>query len=109
MNYFLTLAVILLQLPALKAQDTTRYWKRSATTTLNFSQVSLTNWVGGGQSSVSFTGLINGFANYEKKKFSWTNSMDLGYGLVKIGTHSTFRKSDDKIILTTKAGHSLSK
>ncbi|MFL5729605.1 MAG: DUF3078 domain-containing protein [Cytophagaceae bacterium] len=108
MKYFLFLS-LLLAAPALQAQDTTRYWKRSATTTLNFSQVSLTNWVGGGQSSVSFTGLVNGFANYKKDRFSWMNSADLGYGLVKIGPHSSFRKSDDKIIFTTKTGYEIQK
>ncbi|HXA02105.1 MAG TPA: DUF3078 domain-containing protein [Cytophagaceae bacterium] len=109
MKYFLILSVFLSEFSDLIAQDTTRYWKRSVTTTLNFSQVSLTNWVGGGQSSVSLTGLVNGFANYSKKKFSWTNSIDLGYGLVKIGQHTAFRKSDDKIIFTTKAGHQMHK
>jgi hypothetical protein len=113
MKSFLLLIVSFLLLSSLHAQDTlyahdtTRYWKRSATTTLNFSQVSLSNWVGGGQSAVSFTGLINSFANYEKNKFSWMNSLDLGYGLVKIGQSSSFRKSDDKIIFTSKAGHEL--
>jgi hypothetical protein len=109
MKYFFLLSTLLSALPDLIAQDTTRYWKRSATTTVNFSQVSLTNWVGGGQSSVSLTALANGFANYQKNKFSWTNSIDLGYGLVKLGQHSSFRKSDDKIIYTTKVAHQLHK
>jgi hypothetical protein len=113
MNYLLFFLIFILQLTTLKAQDTgpdtVRYWNRGATTSLNFSQVSLTNWVGGGQSSVSLTALANGFANYEKGKFSWFNSADLGYGIVKLGQHSTFRKSDDKIILTSKAGHEFHK
>jgi hypothetical protein len=117
MKHYLFLAISLLPLSNIVAQDTIkksdgdtiRYWKRSATSTLNFSQVSLTNWVGGGQSSVSLTGLISSFANYNKGKFSWTNSLDLGYGLLRIGPGSAFRKSDDKIIFTTKAGHEFHK
>jgi hypothetical protein len=107
MKYLFLFPIFFSGITNIVAQDTTRYWKRSATTAINFSQVSLTNWVGGGQSSVSLTGLVNGFANYEKKKFSWTNSIDLGYGLVRLGQHAAFRKSDDKIIYTTKVGHQM--
>jgi hypothetical protein len=55
--------VILLILPfasfAEEVADTVKYWKRSGVFGANFSQVSLTNWAAGGQSSMSGVFLMN--------------------------------------------------
>lgn len=78
-------------------------WTFSGLTTLNFSQVALSNWAGGGVNSISATGLINLNANYAKNKDSWTNSLDLAYGLLKNKDADAF-KSDDRIELNSKYG-----
>lgn len=76
--------------------------------TLNLSQVSLNNWASGGQSSISSTGLGNGFINYKSGKISWDNTLDLAYGIIKEGK-SKLRKSDDKIDFSSKLGYQTSK
>ncbi len=83
-------------------QDTT-YWKRVGQTSLNFSQVSLSNWVGGGKSSVSGIWLFDYNAVYEKDRLQWDNSLKAGYGLMKEG-ESQVIKNEDKLELNSKLG-----
>jgi len=88
------------------AQETTladTLWKFSGTTSLNLSQLSLTNWAAGGDNSLSGNALINVSANYAKDKTSWENTLTLGFGLIKQGSDPT-RKSDDQIDLASKLG-----
>ena len=88
------------------AQTDTTYWKRGAKGAINFTQVSLKNWASGGENSVAFNTYLNLFANYSKAGKSWDNSLELGYGLVN-QSNSGVRKSDDKIIFSTKYGYQL--
>lgn len=85
------------------ASDSTKVWKTGGTASINFSQVSLSNWVAGGKSSASATFLFNAFANYEKDKVSWENALDLGYGFLKEEDKKQV-KSDDKIDFSSKVG-----
>lgn len=88
------------------AQDVTEadtLWKFSGTTSLNLSQLSLTNWAAGGDNSISGNALVNLSANYSKNKTSWENKLILGFGLIKQGDDPT-RKSDDQIDLASKFG-----
>lgn len=89
--------------------DSLRPWRRGFTPTVNFSQVSLSNWSGGGQNAMSVTALFSGFLNYEKGKWSWYNNLDLGYGLTKIGENQDWIKSEDKIIYVEKLSYRLGK
>lgn len=82
------------------ATDTT-YWRIGGTSSLTFSQVSLTNWAAGGQNSVAVNSNFSIFANRVKGRGKWENSMDLAYGLIKQG-NAGFSKSDDLINLVTK-------
>lgn len=86
------------------ATDTINIWNFGGTGTVNFSQVSLSNWAAGGQSSVSVLGIANVFANYEKGHNTWNNSLDLTYGTLKL-ENQRLRKSDDKLELNLKYGH----
>jgi hypothetical protein len=61
-------------------QDTT-YWTTSGQATLNFSQVSLSNWVSGGNSSVSGIGNFDFNAIYQKGRLQWDNTLKTGMGL----------------------------
>ena len=70
--------------------DSVKVWKTGGSASVNFSQVSLSNWVAGGKSSASGTFLVNLYGNYQKDKVSWENTLDLGYGLLK--------EEDNKII-----------
>jgi hypothetical protein len=91
------------------APDSISPWKAGFTPTINFSQVSLSNWSGGGQNAMSFTGLFSGFLNYQKNKWTWYNNLDLGYGLTRIGDNSDWIKSEDKIIYVEKLSYKLGK
>lgn len=95
---------------ALKTQnkDTTQGWKKGGVFSANFTQVSLTNWAAGGQSSVSLNGLLDLFANYKKGNSAWDNNLTLGYGETQLGGSDWF-KSDDRILLNSKYGKKASK
>ncbi|RDC64645.1 DUF3078 domain-containing protein [Adhaeribacter pallidiroseus] len=85
-----------------------RPWKFGGTGTLNFNQVSLSNWATGGQSSVSGLGLVTTTINYKDARSSWNNTYNFVYGLAKINKER-LKKSDDQIDLTSKYGRNISK
>ncbi len=99
----LTALFFILGLSAQEAKDTT-YWKRNGDFTLNFSQVSFSNWAAGGKNSVSGVALYNYAANYLKDRMAWDNSLNLGYGLLKEGSNDLI-KSEDKMEFNSKAGY----
>lgn len=111
----INLLIVLVCIPLLSMAQTetssnptdTTYWIIGGVSSMTFSQVSLTNWASGGDNSVSLNGYFNIFADYKKGRSLWENSLELGYGLIKQG-EETFRKTDDKINLTTKYGRKLS-
>jgi hypothetical protein len=89
--------------------DTT-YWNKGAVLNINFSQVDLTNWNGGGQSSISIGGLTNFNLNYAKGKNALDNRLDMAYGLLRQGDEDArFIKTDDNIILTSKYSRQIKK
>lgn len=90
---------------AAQTADTTKAWKKGGAITINFNQTVLTNWAAGGQNSIAANGLLNLFTNYKRKKTTWDNSAELGYGLLRSGIRGPLYKSDDKIDLTSKWGH----
>ncbi|PKV63620.1 DUF3078 domain-containing protein [Pontibacter ramchanderi] len=82
-------------------------WDFGGTGTVNFSQVSLSNWAAGGQSSLSALGILNLYGNYKKGKNTWNNTLDLTYGTVKL-QEQRLRKSDDRLELNLKYGRQAS-
>lgn len=88
--------------------DTNKLWKKGGLIGADFSQASYTNWAAGGVNSLSGVALFNIFANYKSAKTSWDNSLDLAYGVIKIGKNN-IQKSDDKIEFTSKFGQYASK
>ncbi len=82
----------------------TSYWTTGGVGSITFSQVSLSNWVAGGQNSVSINPSFRYFANRIKGRGKWENSLDLAYGWIKQGD-ADFSKSDDWINLVTKYGY----
>jgi hypothetical protein len=108
----LSFALIILftayQSVAQETADTTKIWKIDGNTSINFSQVSLTNWAEGGDGSFSGTFLFNINANKKKNKHYWDNNFALEYGLVKSESEG-LKKSVDRINLSSKYGYELSK
>lgn len=84
--------------------DSVKYWKKGGFASLQFNQVSLTNWAAGGENAISTTAFLNLFANYKKEKVVWDNSLDLGYGTLK-NEGKKPRKNEDKIDFLSKFGH----
>ncbi|MDX9790049.1 MAG: DUF3078 domain-containing protein [Candidatus Kapabacteria bacterium] len=80
------------------------YWKQGGISGMNFSNVGLTNWAGGGSDMISVTAFSSLFINFKSDEMSWDNSLDLGYGVVKQGNED-LRKSDDKLIFISKFGY----
>lgn len=99
----LTVAILAITLYGQDAEKSDTLWKYSGTTSLNLSQLSLTNWAAGGDNSLSGNGLINLSAIYATEKTEWENKLTLGFGLIKQGDDPT-RKSDDQIDLASKLG-----
>lgn len=83
--------------------DTLDGWKKGGVFGLNATQVSLSNWAAGGQSSLSVNSLVDLYANLKRGKSSWDNQLNLNYGLVKLGD-GEFVKSDDRIEFNSKYG-----
>ncbi len=118
MKYFIVLSIAFLTALSLQAQNNpdstivapadTSYWDKGAMININFSQVGLTNWAGGGNSSISVGALTNFKANYQRDKDAWDNRLDLAYGVLRQGDdNEPFIKTDDNIILTSKYSRKL--
>jgi hypothetical protein len=89
------------------SKDSTKLWDKGGNVNINATQVALSNWAGGGESSVSLQGLLGLYANYSKGKSAWDNSLDLAYGMIKTGQSNWF-KNDDRIELNSKYGYKAS-
>lgn len=87
---------------AQEAQDTS-YWKVTGQVSVNLSQISFSNWIGGGRNSVSGVGLFDMNAIYQKEKIQWDNILKTGYGLLKEEEDQVV-KTDDKLELNSKLG-----
>jgi len=109
-KYLLLLAVISFSF-VLRASnpldtDSLKQWSHSATTALNFSQVSFSNWSAGGESSISATGLLKCAIAYKDSTKIWDNNLDLAFGIIRQGDLGSIAKSDDRIELNSSYGWS---
>ncbi|MCD6068130.1 MAG: hypothetical protein K0S33_2956 [Bacteroidetes bacterium] len=84
--------------------DSLKNWKKGGVMTISGQQVSLTNWAAGGQSAISANGIVSLFATYVKGKNTWSNNLDMGYGLIRQGESKNWWKNDDRIQITSKYG-----
>lgn len=85
----------------------TSYWLKEISGGLNLNQASFSdNWQGGGVNSIAVGIYLNGRANYAKDKWTWDNTMDLAYGVVK-NKDEDGRKSTDRIYLDSKVGYEI--
>ncbi|MBK9760256.1 MAG: DUF3078 domain-containing protein [Flavobacteriales bacterium] len=101
--------------PLSAADSTGKEWTKGATFNINLTQVSLTNWVAGGNNSVGGIVLFNGFANRHKGKYVWDNSLVLAFGgQMQAPQGYSFAdgaptKTDDRIELNSKWGREIKK
>jgi hypothetical protein len=90
-------------LSAQSQSDTVKYWTNEINPSINFNQVSLTNWSAGGENSISGTTYFKGVFKYKKNKTAWDNLIDLGYGMTKQGDQKLY-KTEDKLNLASMIG-----
>ena len=82
------------------------YWKLHSETALILNQASLTNWVKGGESSISTAMDMTGYADYNNKqlKLSSNNFIRLKLGFLKSG-ENPIRKNIDLLETNSKFNH----
>ncbi|MBL0357473.1 MAG: DUF3078 domain-containing protein [Chitinophagaceae bacterium] len=85
-------------------------WKKSGSFILNVNQGSLSNWAGGGeQNTMGINAIFNYGINFRKGKSTWDNYFDLALGFQNATSFNRFRKTDDRIDITSKYGYQVSK
>jgi len=99
----------MLLLPAVAATDTTakdstkRAWKVTGESSLGFSQVALSNWSAGGESSYSLNALVNLNATRTWGRNIWQNTLNMGYGIQQMEHQGTKKLNDQLIIIPSTA------
>jgi len=89
-------------------QDSVKNWSLGGDATFSMSQIKLENWSAGGNSSITGSFMSHAFANYNKNKNSWTNSLFIGYGWSKQQNENNV-KTDDRLLFSSKYGYKASK
>ena len=82
-------------------------WVFSGNLAATVNQVTLTNWVAGGENTLSGEAAMLLDLRYQKDKQLWQNTLDLGYGITKQGKQTTI-KNLDKIDFSSQYGYKAS-
>lgn len=82
-------------------------WVFSGNLAATVNQVTLTNWVAGGENTLSGEAAMLLDLKYQKDKQLWQNTLDLGYGITKQGKQTTI-KNLDKIDFSSQYGYKAS-
>ena len=83
-------------------------WVKGGTFNLNFSETGYSNWATVTDNTVTVNSLLSLFAKYTKGKWAWENYGDFAYGQSRLSSIGAFRKSDDRINVTSKLGYGAS-
>lgn len=87
--------------------DSLSPWKKSFKAGLNLNQAAFSsNWKAGGVRTFGFNTLLNYKAEFKKDKNTWSNEIDLTYGMVN-NQGQGYRKTVDRVFLDTKYGRHL--
>lgn len=102
MKKLLTVCLLLIVGMVVNAQTADSVsWEKKGSLGFTFANVGLSNWAGGGQSSVSLGTIFNASANKTSANSSWKNQLDFALGGAQVGDQD-FRKTDDAIILISQ-------
>lgn len=82
-------------------------WNSGGSIAVNFNQVALSNWSGGGENTITIGGLVGLESDYDRGNRHWANDLELGYGVTKVGDLD-LRKSNDKITFVSKFDYNAS-
>ena len=86
----------------------TSYWQGAGSGSVNFSQVSLSNWSAGGDGSLAFNLMFDYKLDYKKEKHLWQNYLELAYGMSKTVKEES-KKTNDKIYFSSLYGYLIAK
>jgi len=88
------------------ARVRSHYWKVRSESSFVFNQTGLTNWVRGGENSLSLSSDLTGYADYNNKSINLSsyNFIRLKYGLLKTGD-DPMRKNMDLLETNSKVNH----
>lgn len=105
----LVVMMLLVSLFAVAQEDTTatKKWKKGGDFSLNLNQITFSNWAAGGDNSMSAVAFLNYGIDYANGKHSWKNKFIVGYGMQYI--KEDYKKTEDKIDLSSMYGYSVSK
>jgi hypothetical protein len=78
-----------------KTDQPTSNWKKTGNISLLLNQSSFSNWISGGDNTISGNVGINYDFNYSKENTTWDNKIILAYGLNNVKGNGT-RKTDDR-------------
>lgn len=104
LSLIITAILLAISLHAQDSAEADTLWKFNGVTSLNLSQLSLTNWAAGGDNSISGNVLLQLSADYDDGKLNWDNDLKLGFGMIRQGDDPA-RKSDDQIDFSSKFGY----
>lgn len=82
--------------PAEEEKELPDGWNKTLAAGLNLTQVSLHNWTQGGENTLAWTFLTNGFFAYKQPDWIWKNVLKITYGRTKLGD-AEFEKTQDEL------------
>ena len=97
-----------LRAPIVGAGDSV-YHKHETLVNVQFSQVQLSQWAAGGQSSASLIAKVDQFWEYDGLKFGWDTEVHGAFGLLHRPDEGILLKTDDRIELASKLGYRFDK
>ena len=83
------------------------YYKHETLINVQFSQVQLSQWAAGGQSSASLIAKLDQFWEYDGRRFGWDTEIHGAFGLLHRPDENIILKTDDRIEVATKVGYRL--
>ena len=95
-----------LRAPIVGDADTV-YHKHETLINVQFSQVQLSQWAAGGQSSASLIAKLDQFWEYDGTTFGWDTELHAAFGLLHRPDENIILKTDDRIELASKLGYRL--
>ena len=84
----------------------TSYWAKGFKGIFTFNQTSFSNWQAGGDNAVALNSIVRLYANYNKGRTSWSNTLDMSYGFSDTKSQG-LRKTDDNIQFSTSYGYKI--
>ena len=83
------------------------YHKHETLINVQFSQVQLSQWAAGGQSSASLIAKLDQFWEYDGTTFGWDTEVHAAFGLLHRPDENVILKTDDRIEVASKLGYRL--